>query len=66
MLLIEKGFKEWFGLREVKESAIVKRILDSAGLDITDIIESNTDIGQEGDKFKGSSNKNNIQKRSTS
>tara|TARA_B110000046_G_scaffold6758_1_gene7089 strand:+ start:29711 stop:43462 length:13752 start_codon:yes stop_codon:yes gene_type:complete len=53
----EKGFKEWFGLREVKESAIVKRILDSAGLDITDIIESNSDIGQEGDKFKGSSNK---------
>ena len=53
----EKGFREWFNLREVKESAIVARILDSANLSITDIIESKTDLGKEGEILKGNKNK---------
>ena len=60
----EKGFRDWFNLREVKESAIIKRILDQADLVITDIIESKTDLGKEGETFKGSQNKK-VYKRGT-
>ena len=60
----EEGFKDWFSLREVKESPIVKRILDQAGLVITDIVESETDLGKEGDTLKGNKNRK-IYKRGT-
>ncbi len=60
----EEGFKDWFRTREVKESPIVKRILDQAGLVITDIVESETDLGKEGDTLKGNKNRK-IYKRGT-
>jgi len=49
----EKGFKEWFTQREVIESAIIKRILDQAGLKISDIIEREVEVGDEGSKLEG-------------
>ena len=53
----EKGFKEWFTKREVVESAIVKRILDQAGLEITDIVEESFQFPDEGGTIKGSTNR---------
>ena len=53
----EKGFKEWFTKREVVESAIVKRILDQAGLEITDIVEESFQFPEEGATIKGSTNR---------
>ena len=56
-IVLEKGFKEWFSQREVIESAIVKRILDQAGLKLSDIIDRGIEIGEEGEILKGDKNR---------
>jgi len=53
----EKGFKEWFKRREVIESPLVKRVLDQAGLVLTDIVPSTQDLGQEGETIQGNKNR---------
>ena len=53
----EKGFKEWFNNREVIESAIVKRVLDQAGLVLSDIVEVSDPLGEEGAPIQGSTNR---------
>ena len=53
-VISEKGFKEWFLLREVMESAIVKRVLDQADLQLSDIIDVQPEQVVEGGAVKGS------------
>ena len=53
----EKGFKEYLNSREARESDLIASVLKSAGLEISDIVEQEEILPEEGDIVKGDKNK---------